>query len=210
MEINCGVLIAGGKGVRAYPATSFITKPMLEVAGKPLIQRNVEVLRDSLGLREIYIVIGYLGEQIKGCLGDGSKFGVNITYIQDNVMKGLAEGLYWVRDYVKGPFITVLGDELYIGSNHKAIRAFNWNEFSAVCALKETNLPQEIKKNYGVKIEGDRILSLIEKPTTVTNKYLGCGTYIFSPLNEEVYCPVAFYDFCGLWLWATFISHPCA
>lgn len=168
--------------MRAYPATSFISKPMLEVAGKPLIQRNVEVLRDSLGLRDIYIVIGYLGEQIKGCLGDGSKFGVNITYIQDNVMKGLAEGLYLVRDYVKGPFITILGDELYIGSNHKAIRAFNWNEFSAVCALKETNLPQEIKKNYGVEIEGDRILSLIEKPTTVTNKYLGCGTYIFSPL----------------------------
>ena len=59
-----GVILAAGKGVRAYPATRFIPKALLDIGGKSLIERNIEIMRDQLGIRKILIVIGHLGNQI--------------------------------------------------------------------------------------------------------------------------------------------------
>ena len=59
-----GVILAAGKGVRAYPSTRFIPKVLLQVDGKALIERNIELLRDQLGINKIIVVIGYLGHKI--------------------------------------------------------------------------------------------------------------------------------------------------
>jgi NDP-sugar pyrophosphorylase family protein len=182
--VQIGLITAAGKGMRAYPATHFIPKVMLEIGGKPLILKNIEILRDQLDIKEIYIIIGYLGEKIRNFLGDGSTFGVNIHYITcDDPSTGLAQGLLLLRDFIKEPFVTILGDELYIDSNHYNLLNLmrKLNEFTVICGIQNTKNPQFIKKNYSAVIDNGKISSLIEKPKVITNNLLGCGTYVFTP-----------------------------
>jgi NDP-sugar pyrophosphorylase family protein len=181
--VGIGVILAAGAGVRAYPATHFIPKVMLEIGGKPLILRNLEILRDQLGIINIYIVIGHLGEKIRSFLGDGSDYGVHLSYVTcANPSIGLAHGLLLVKDYIQEPFVAILGDEMYIESNHYNLINLikQWSGFSAACGVLRTNNPQSIKKNYAVAIENGKIAALVEKPDVIYNNLLGCGTYVFT------------------------------
>src|SRR5439155_12601786 len=76
-----GVIPAAGRGVRAYPYTETVPKCMLEVDGVPLVRRNVELLRDQLGIRDIRIVVGHRGDVVQRHLGDGAALGVRIGYV---------------------------------------------------------------------------------------------------------------------------------
>ncbi|MDY6933299.1 MAG: sugar phosphate nucleotidyltransferase [Spirochaetota bacterium] len=179
--IKTALIPAGGKGIRAYPLTTFIPKAMLEVAGKPLILHNIEILRDQLNIKDIYIIVGHLRSQITGFLGDGSKYGVNVSYIHcEDPSIGLARGIFLAKDYIHEPFITILADELYIDSNHAEIKNLPNRDFSAICGVNVTRNPLNIKRNYSVYLEDGRISNLEEKPEVIKNNLLGCGTYIFN------------------------------
>jgi dTDP-glucose pyrophosphorylase len=180
-DLRVAVLPAAGQGVRAYPRTVHIPKVLLEVGGKPLLQRNLELARDELGIREFVLLVGHLGEQVRRLFGDGSQLGVQVRYVEvGDPGAGLAKGLLRARHLVDEPFLTVLGDELYIGSNHRAL----WPQpepWEAVCAVIETDDPRQITKNYSLVLEGDYIVDLEEKPQHLTNRLLGTGTYLFKP-----------------------------
>ncbi len=179
--LDLGLIPAAGRGVRAYPATSWIPKVMLEIAGKPLIQRNIEILRDQLGIRDIVVIVGYLADQVRAFLGDGERFGVQIRYVHCAEPKvGLARGVLLAEPLLDRPFVTVLGDELYLGSNHSELRVPE-GEFFAVCAVRQTDNPRLIEKNYSLVINDGRITDLEEKPVNVTTDLLGCGTWVFTP-----------------------------
>src|SRR5262249_22256537 len=133
-----GVIAAAGKGRRIHPRSSTVPKVMLEIAGKALLVRNVELLRDALGIRDIFIVIGYLGEQIRQHFGDGSAFGVRIQYVENpDVDSGLGTALLVIEPHVQEPFALVLGDELYLETNHPTLRDMA-EGYTAVCAMQET------------------------------------------------------------------------
>jgi len=179
--IDLGLIPAAGQGVRAYPATHWVPKVMLEVAGKPLIERNIEILRDQLGVSEIVIIIGYLGDQIRAHLGDGSAFGVRLEYVDcADPTIGLARGILLAEKQLQRPFVTILGDECYLGSNHGRLRDIDGDAF-AVCGVQRTDDPRLIRKNYSVAIREDRIVDIIEKPVELPSDLLGCGTYVFKP-----------------------------
>jgi dTDP-glucose pyrophosphorylase len=179
--VRVAVMPAAGRGVRAYPRTVYVPKVLLEIAGKPLLQRNLETLRDDLGIRDFVILIGHLGEQVKALLGDGTRFGVRVRYVViDDPGIGLAKGLLRARDLVDEPFVTVLGDELYIDSNHRDLLPGK-EPWEAICAVIETDDPRKIMKNYALTLDGDRIVDLEEKPQQVPNRLLGTGTYVFKP-----------------------------
>ncbi len=179
--VRLAVLPAAGRGVRAYPRTIHIPKVLLEVAGKPLLVRNIEILRDQLGIRDFIVLIGHLGEQIRETLGDGSNLGVKVRFVEvTDPGIGLARGLQLARDLVHEPFVSVLGDELYLDSNHRDLLPPT-EPWEAVCAVTTTDDPRKIMKNYSVRLDGDRIVGVEEKPTDVAGKLLGCGTYVFRP-----------------------------
>ncbi|MCA9512922.1 MAG: glycosyltransferase, partial [Myxococcales bacterium] len=179
--IDLGLIPAAGKGVRAYPKSSYVPKPMLEIAGVPLVQRNLEILRDAMGIREIVIIVGYLGDHIRRHLGDGSRHGVAITYVQcDEPDIGLARGIALAEPHLPRPFATILADELYLGTNHAELRAPDGDWF-AVCAVKHVDDPRLIERNYSVAIAGGRIVDVEEKPQAPTSGLLGCGSYLFTP-----------------------------
>jgi NDP-sugar pyrophosphorylase family protein len=179
--VDLALIPAAGQGVRAYPATNYVPKVMLEIAGKPLIQRNLEIVRDQMGVRDIVVIVGYLGEQVREYLGDGSKLGVKLRYVQcDEPKIGLARGIMLAEPLLDRPFVTILGDELYLGSNHDRLQA-PAEEFFAVCGVRRTDNPRLIQKNYSVRIDGNRVVDVEEKPVHVTTDVLGLGTYVFTP-----------------------------
>ncbi|MCK5022713.1 MAG: glycosyltransferase [Candidatus Aenigmarchaeota archaeon] len=181
MNTKIGLIPAAGRGVRVYPKTRTIPKVMLDIGGKPILQRNIEIMRDQLGIKDIYIAINYLGHIIKNYFGDGSKFGVNITYVTNNDMKkGLVNSIYVMKDYIKSDFFVILGDEIYVDSNHSELLKLSSEKPESIIGIKKGATYSEIKKNYSVEIKGNKITSLVEKPEKIINDYAGCGTYYFS------------------------------
>ena len=175
------VLAAAGKGTRIHPRSLNVPKVMLEIAGKPLLVRNVEMLRDQLGIREMHLIIGHLGDQIREHFGNGEAYGVDIRYIHNpNVAGGLGTALLVAEATIHEPFVMVLGDELYIDSNHAELATVP-TPFDAICAIHATDDVELIRKNYSVTLADGRITGLVEKPETAPSPYLGCGTYVFTP-----------------------------
>lgn len=180
--VNYALIPAAGYGIRAFPKTTYIPKVLLEIEGKPIVQRNIEILRDSLGIKDITLVVGHLHKQIRDRLGDGSDFDVSLRYVVcQNPDIGLARGILTAREYFNKPFIVILGDELYLNSNHHKMKELNSSGFDAVCGIMHTNDLHQIKRNYSVKIQDGCIKSLVEKPVIIENNLLGCGTFIFTP-----------------------------
>ena len=140
-------------------------------------------MRDKAGrVSDITIIVGYMADFIKAYLGDGSDHGVSISYIDcpDHTV-GLAKGVYLAKDRFDEPFVAILGDEMYIDTNHEILADFSTTEYSAVCGLMRTDDFSAISRNYSVKIADGKITELIEKPQDVQEGVLGSGTYLFSP-----------------------------
>ncbi len=168
--------------MRAYPYTRTVPKSMLEVDGVPLVERNVELLRDQLGIREIVIAVGYRGEVIRDHLGDGRRLGVRIRYVvNDRIELNLPYSVYLGSREIAGPCCMILADECYIGSNHSDLLAPQWRAAAAVCALTEGESAKQVRKNYVATVRDGRIADLEEKPRIVQGTRMGTGTYLLSP-----------------------------
>ena len=104
------VILAGGKGTRLRDITGDeIPKPMVELLGKPLLERQIEQLARS-GFDSIHLIVGHLHEVIEEYFGDGSAFGVHIDYIVENEPLGTAGGLYYLKGSMNEDFALVFGD----------------------------------------------------------------------------------------------------
>lgn len=180
--ITQALIPAAGRGVRAWPKSRYLPKVLFEIDGKPIIQRNVELLRDQLGIRDFTIIVGYHKDQLIEALGCGEKFGVKLRYVEcQDPDIGLARGMLLARNHFQDRFVTVLGDMVYLDSNHHELMSLLPYEFDAVCGLLHTTDLHDIKRNYSVHLDNNRIVKLIEKPTVVENNWLGTGTYLFTP-----------------------------
>ncbi len=176
-----GVVAAAGKGRRIHPRSRQTPKMLLEVGGKPLLTRQLELLRDQLGIRRALLVVGHLADQIRAAYGDGRTLGMEITYVDNpDVDRGLGTALLVAEAVVHEPFVLFLGDELYLRSNHAALRAIE-EPYIAVCALLPCDDPDVVRRNYSVTVADGRITGLVEKPVQPNTPYVGCGTYVFTP-----------------------------
>jgi dTDP-glucose pyrophosphorylase len=176
-----GVILAAGRGVRAYPTTKYIPKVLIEVDGTSLLERNIELLRDQMGIREVIIVIGYLGDKIKQAL-DGRDLGVKIVYAEQTEQKGIGHALLTVEKQVAGRrFAVVLGDELYIGSDHRKLLTYLDQDCDAVLTFRCEKNRAKISRNFTGEVREDRVLSLTEKPKDPNSNLMGLGTYLLTP-----------------------------
>lgn len=182
MEKLVGLIPAAGMGVRARPFTKTIPKCMLEIDGTPNLQKNVEIMRDDLGIQDIFIVIGYQGNVIQEYFGDGSRFGVRITYIENKAInKGMAYSILLAKQHISSYFCVILSDESYINSNHKELAFFPYRNAIITCSIMHVDDWSMIQRNYSCELERDRIVRLVEKPNKIINDILGCGTFVLSP-----------------------------
>jgi dTDP-glucose pyrophosphorylase len=176
-----GVILAAGHGTRAYPYSKGIPKSMVDVGGKPNLERVVEIVRDSLHVERIVIVVGAYGDQIRQHFEDGSHFGVAIVYVEnDAIERGLGYSLLLTRSYVDDYACVMLADECYVDSNHEEILATDYRSCVATCAVQVTNDRDLIKQNYAVYAESGLIRRLVEKPKHTDGALLGLGTFVIS------------------------------
>lgn len=106
------VIAAGGQGTRLSSIARDIPKPMVKVVGKPILEYQINCLKEN-GVKEIYILIGYLGNVIKDYFKDGKPFGVNINYVEERQPLGSAGSLYFLREELKEDFIFIYGDLMF-------------------------------------------------------------------------------------------------
>ncbi len=176
-----GVLLHGGFGTRLRPLTHTGPKQLIHIAGKPVSQWALEDLRDS-GIREIAIILGELApERVIEYYGDGSRFGVNITYIYQGYPYGLAHAVYITKEYVKDePFVVYLGDNVLVEGINAYVNKFLENADSAAMVLL-TKVPDPQRFGVAEFDEKGRLKRLIEKPKNPPSNYALVGIYFFRP-----------------------------
>ena len=104
-----GVILAAGRGARISPFSETFPKPFLPIRNKPIMQYQLECMI-TLGITEIIIVVGYNKEVIINHFGNGSAFGVNIKYVEQEDTLGLAHAVGKLEKYINNPFMLFLGD----------------------------------------------------------------------------------------------------
>lgn len=181
-----GLIPAAGKGVRARPYTNEIHKGMLDINGKPNIERIIELMRDQLKITDIVIVTGHLGESIRNYFEDGNRCGVNITYVENmDLDKGWAWSVQLAAPYIEDFFCVMLCDEYYLNTNHHLLLETDFRDHLATCAAIQVDDIALIRKNYAVEksssADDSTVNRLIEKPEAVPNNWLGTGTFVCSP-----------------------------
>lgn len=106
------VIMAGGKGTRIASLNRDVPKPLLPVAGKPVLEHEIECLRRQ-GVMELVLTVGYMADQICAYFGDGERFGVHIEYIREDVPLGTAGALYYLKGKVADDFLLLNGDMIF-------------------------------------------------------------------------------------------------
>jgi dTDP-glucose pyrophosphorylase len=181
MEEIVGVILAAGKGSRIEPLSYNIPKPLLEVGNKTLIEHHIINLK-KIGINKIYIVVGHLKERIISYIGDGTKYGVKIEYVEQEIQAGIAHATYKLKEKINSPFLLILGDIFYIPSNlRESISKFYEKGANAILISREDS-SEAIKKNFSIEHDqAGEVRRVIEKPEIPINNLKGCGLYLFSP-----------------------------
>jgi dTDP-glucose pyrophosphorylase len=177
-----GVILAAGKGTRIQPFSEQLPKPMLPVLDRPLLVWQIEAMRD-LGIRDIVIVIGHLGHHVVQSLGDGSAFGVRLSYVEQEHVLGIAHAVAQLERHIDRPFLLFLGDIFFETENlGSMLDMFAREDVHGVLAVKEEPSLEAIKRNFTVQTNAAGFVThVIEKPRKPQTTVKGCGLYLFDP-----------------------------
>ncbi len=176
-NVKTAFILAGGKGTRMRPFTYELPKPLIPVQGKPLLQHILNLLR-KYEIRDVIISTGYMCDKIKEYFGNGSKFGFDITYVEEKEELGTAGALNLSKGMLKKTFLMFNGDVLTNIDLHDLIDTHSRNDGLATIALTPVDDPSR----FGVAdLKGDRIMKFIEKPKKPVSNLINAGVYILEP-----------------------------
>ena len=179
MEELKGLILSGGRGTRLRPITYTSAKQLVPVANKPVLFYGIEAMAEA-GIREVGIIVApETGGEIRTVTGDGSAFGVEITYIEQDEPLGLAHAVLTAEDFLGDtPFVMYLGDNLLRHGISALVDTFRSDAPDALILL--TSVPDP--ENYGVAELDDagRVARLVEKPSDPKTDLALVGVYMFT------------------------------
>lgn len=176
------LILAGGEGSRLRPLTHTNAKQLIPVAGSPILFHALESIRDA-GIAEVAIVIGSTGDEIRAAVGDGSAWGLAVTYVEQPAPLGLADAVRCARDVVAGePFLMYLGDNVLLEGVSRFVEEFERTRPDAQIFLARVPEPER----FGVAVlDGERVVRLIEKPREPVSDLALVGVYLFDDAIHE-------------------------
>ena len=170
------LLLSGGKGTRLRPITYTSAKQLIPVANKPVLFYGLEAIAEA-GIEEVGVIVGETKEEVKRVVGDGSQWGLDITYIEQSAPLGLAHTVKIAESFLKGePFVMYLGDNLIKQGISQFVKRFEEDRPNSLILLSEVENPEQ----FGVaELENGRIINLVEKPDNPKSNLALVGLYIF-------------------------------
>jgi glucose-1-phosphate thymidylyltransferase len=170
------LVLAGGKGTRLRPITHTSAKQLVPIANKPILFYGLEAIR-AAGIVDVGIIVGDTWREIESAVGDGSAFGLKVTYIQQNAPLGLAHAVKIANEYMgKEPFVMYLGDNLIMGGISDFVAEFQKNKPNAQILLASVDTPSD----FGVaELSEGRVVRLEEKPAQPRSNLALVGVYMF-------------------------------
>lgn len=183
-----GLILAGGRGTRLRPITHTSNKHLIPLANKPMIYYPIQTLKEA-GITDVGIIVGHTPQkiqEIKDAIGDGSKFGIKITYIEQDAPRGLAHAVKTAKDYLtsnndNGKFVVHLGDNILKGGISKFVEQFRNDDIDCSILLKSVPEPNR----FGVaEIKDGKVVRLVEKPQIPPSDLALVGIYMF---NNDIF-----------------------
>jgi len=174
-----GIILSGGMGTRLYPSTKTISKQLLPVYDKPMIYYPLSTLIHA-GIREIMIITTpHEADLFKALLGDGSQWGISLTYASQTHPNGIAEAFIIAEEFINNqPVCLILGDNILYGDGltHKLQQATSLKEGALIFGYYVKD-----PERYGVITldENQQPLDIIEKPENPTSHYAVIGIYFY-------------------------------
>ena len=174
-----GIILHGGHGTRLRPLTHTGPKQLLPIANKPMSQYCLESIR-STGIKDVAIIVGGIGSnRVREYYKDGQDFGVKITYIQQDLPRGIAHAIRLCKDFVgNDKFLVFLGDNIIQKEITEFAREFENSDASASILLCEVDNPSR----FGIAdVKENKILKIMEKPKIPPTNLAVTGIYFLTP-----------------------------
>lgn len=171
-----GLVLSGGKGTRLRPITHTSAKQLIPVANKPILFYGLEAIREA-GITDIGIIVGDTHQEIEGEVGDGSRWGIKVTYIHQDAPLGLAHAVMVAEEFLgDDPFVMYLGDNLIKDGIKDLVEEFRRNGPHAQILLVRVPDPSQ----FGVaELHEDKVVRLEEKPKDPRSDLALVGVYMF-------------------------------
>lgn len=171
-----GLILSGGKGTRLRPLTYTGAKQLVPVANKPVLFYAIEDLVEA-GITDIGIICGDTADQIRAAVGDGSRFGATVTYIQQDAPRGIAHGVKIAQDFVgTDKFVLFLGDNFIREGIVGLVERFHDDRLNSIIVVTQVPNPDQ----FGVAVmDGERVVRVVEKPKDRISDLAVTGIYMF-------------------------------
>lgn len=183
METVKALVLSGGAGTRLRPITHTSAKQLVPVANKPILFYVLEAIADT-GITDVGVIVGDTGPEIREAVGDGSQFGLQVTYLPQSEPLGLAHAVLIARDFLgEDDFLMYLGDNFISGGITDLVEDFRKERPDAQLAL--SRVPDPTAFGVAELDAGGRVVGLEEKPPHPKSDLALVGVYLFTPAVHE-------------------------
>ncbi|MFI0982619.1 glucose-1-phosphate thymidylyltransferase [Streptomyces sp. NPDC021093] len=177
------LVLSGGSGTRLRPFTHTSPKQLVPVANKPVLYYVLEAIAES-GITEVGIVVGDTAAEIREAVGDGSRFGLDVTYLPQAAPLGLAHAVLIAREFLgDDDFVMYLGDNFVVGGISSLVEEFAQSRPDAQILL--TRVPDPTAFGVAELDDSGRVVGLEEKPAKPKSDLALVGIYLFTPAVHE-------------------------